>query len=227
MERYEEFRQYDLQCHQDGVLFCKVFFVADRDSIAATLGKRLAQKKMVQDLRVWLDANSVAHDRRDLEEIEAHIDPTDFVAFNKYEENLSRFAEVARNTDYNEAVVWDNDDDNDNNNNNNSVAYKNNWVVVCTSDRQKARLGILKAFRSQLQRFAAEPQGPIDARDKLIDFCKQDDHAADSSQHVPEDIADQLEHGLSLRALLQALLLFLLACEYARETWNFSWDDVV
>jgi hypothetical protein len=47
-----------------------------------------------------LDANSSEQFREGLAEIELHIDPTDFIAFNKYEENLAKFAEVARNTDY-------------------------------------------------------------------------------------------------------------------------------
>lgn len=78
LKRYEEFRAYDYTCRSQGVLFCKVMFVTDRDSIAATLGKRLAHKKIVQDLRTWLDANSREHAYEGLTAIEAHIDPTDF-----------------------------------------------------------------------------------------------------------------------------------------------------
>ena len=85
LERYTEFRQYDYNCRLNDVLFCKVFFVADRDSIAKTLGKRLAHKKIARDLHAWLDANnSVKEYREGLQEIEAHIDPTDFTAFNRY-----------------------------------------------------------------------------------------------------------------------------------------------
>jgi hypothetical protein len=83
LQRYEEFRTYDANCRAEGVLFFKVFFVTDKDSIAKTLGKRLAHKQIARDLRAWLDANSVEHSREGLEEIENHIDPTDFVAFNK------------------------------------------------------------------------------------------------------------------------------------------------
>jgi polyphosphate kinase 2 (PPK2 family) len=100
LKRYEEFRTFDFNCRNEGVLFCKVFFVTDRDSIASTLGKRLAHKKIAGDLHTWLDANSSEQFRDGLAEIEMHINPTDFIAFNKYEENLSKFAEVARNTDY-------------------------------------------------------------------------------------------------------------------------------
>jgi hypothetical protein len=60
----------------DGVLFLKLLFVADKDSIALTLGKRLAHKTIAQtDLKTWLDANSIEHDREGLAEIEDHIDP--------------------------------------------------------------------------------------------------------------------------------------------------------
>ena len=48
-----------------------------------------------------------------LEEIKAHIDPTDFIAFNNYERNLRIFANFAVNTD----------------------SELNPWVVVNTGDR--------------------------------------------------------------------------------------------
>ena len=76
LRRYDDFRAYDAQCKEEGVLFFKLLFVADKDSIAATLGKRLAHKKIAQDLHTWLDANSFEHAREGLDEIELHIDPT-------------------------------------------------------------------------------------------------------------------------------------------------------
>ena len=100
LDRYKEFKEFDAQCRRDSILFCKLLFVTDRDAIARTLGKRLAHRKIAHDLRRWLDAN---HDgeinREGLDEIEAHIDPTDFIAFNSYHNNLKQFASVARNTD--------------------------------------------------------------------------------------------------------------------------------
>jgi polyphosphate kinase 2 (PPK2 family) len=96
LERYEQFREYDRQCFDDGVLFLKCFFVSDRDTIAATLGKRLAHKQIVRDLRIWLDANSKPHVREGLDAIAAHVDPTDFVAFNKYDDNLLNFTDFVR-----------------------------------------------------------------------------------------------------------------------------------
>jgi hypothetical protein len=67
VQKYEEFREFDAQCRRDDVLLLKLLFVADKDSIASTLGKRLAHKKIAQDLRIWLDANSVRHEREGLE----------------------------------------------------------------------------------------------------------------------------------------------------------------
>ena len=93
-------------------------FVTNRDSIASTLGKRLAQKQMARDLRIWVsDAEwadivtltnrltpfhsvmqhkaSKGGENNDsdigfegLAAIENHLDPTDFVAFNCYQTNL-------------------------------------------------------------------------------------------------------------------------------------------
>jgi hypothetical protein len=39
-EKYAGFRDYDETCTEEVVLFCKLLFVADKDSIVATLGKR-------------------------------------------------------------------------------------------------------------------------------------------------------------------------------------------
>ena len=46
LKRFQEFKEYDHVCSSKGVLFVKLFFVSDRDSIAATLGKRLAVRKL-------------------------------------------------------------------------------------------------------------------------------------------------------------------------------------
>lgn len=56
-DRYREFMQFDADCTKKKILFIKLMFVANRDSIAGTLGKRLAQRKMSQDLRTWLKAS--------------------------------------------------------------------------------------------------------------------------------------------------------------------------
>ena len=92
--------------------------MTNRDSIAKTLGKRLAQKKMANDLTTWNQACRSRSGEENiifegLEEIKAHIDPTDFVAFNNYERNLRIFSNFCLNTD-NE---------------------QNPWIVVNTGDR--------------------------------------------------------------------------------------------
>ena len=217
LKRYEEFRTYDFNCRAEGVLFCKVFFVTDKDSIAATLGKRLAHKKIARDLRAWLDANSVEQVREGLEEIELHIDPTDFVAFNKYEENLHNFAEFARNTDY-VGHVGDQYDS--------SIGYNNPWVVVNTSFRHGARLNIMKAFRHQLNRFATSPGDRIEAFDDLAEFFGREIVDEVVTRPVPSNIVEEKEHGVSIRAVLQAGLLLLLFYAYAYQTWNFHIEDI-
>ena len=91
---------FDRQCRENDILFLKLFFITNRDSIAKTLGKRLAQKKMAKDLTTWLQACRSRGEVDDvsfegLEAISAHIDPTDFVAFNCYERNLRIFSTTA------------------------------------------------------------------------------------------------------------------------------------
>jgi len=216
LKKYNEFRKYDYNCREDGVLFFKCFFVSSRDSIAATLGKRLAHKKIARDLRTWLDANSVAHAREGLEEIELHIDPTDFVAFNKYEENLSKFSEVVRNTDY--VGIWGESDEAKA-----APVYYNPWLVINTSNRHSARLNMMKAFRLQLERFAETPrEAPKGFFAKLKFMCNYRRVDGDVTIAVPSDIVEKKEHGLSLRAVFQSFVLFLLFYAYAYQTWNFD-----
>jgi polyphosphate kinase 2 (PPK2 family) len=138
-ERFREFRAFDERMYQQGVLFCKLLFVTTRDSIASTLGKRLAQRKMAKDLHIWLQASRGGDSTygnqgfEGLDEITLHIDPTDFVAFNRYQKNLRIFTNVALNTDTNE----------------------NPWLVVNTTDRFAARAQLLRAFSGQVQRYQA------------------------------------------------------------------------
>lgn len=136
-EKYREFMAFDRECFEKNVLFLKLLFVTNRDSIAATLGKRLAQKKMARDLRTWLKSSRGGGNEygeigfEGLDAIENHIDPTDFVAFNSYEQNLRIFTNFALNTE----------------------SRANSWVVVNTSDRYAARKQLLSAFRMKLERF--------------------------------------------------------------------------
>mmetsp|Transcript_31961 Transcript_31961/g.41123 ORF Transcript_31961/g.41123 Transcript_31961/m.41123 type:complete len:115 (-) Transcript_31961:624-968(-) len=58
-QRYEEFIAFDKQqCRDKDILFLKLLYVTNRDSIAKTLEKRLAQKKMAEDFTTWLQACS-------------------------------------------------------------------------------------------------------------------------------------------------------------------------
>ncbi len=140
-KRYEEFLAFDRECREKDILFLKLFFVTNRDSIAKTLGKRLAQKKMARDLTTWLQAcrsrgevDEVSYEG--LEAISAHIDPTDFVAFNQYERNLRIFSNFVMNTDTDE----------------------NPWVVVNTGDRYAARKALMSSFREHLKQFQSRRQ---------------------------------------------------------------------
>lgn len=219
LKKYAEFRDYDYTCRNEGVLFCKMFFVTDKDSIAKTLGKRLAHKKIARDLRTWLSANSTEKECHDgLAEIEAHIDPTDFVAFNHYQENLSRFAEFVRNTDC--AAPMGEDPS--------LTGYHNPWLVVNTSDRYSARMGIMKAFEKQLRAFTKDPTPPrVEPYDTLSFLFGSEPMHPSLSEPVPNDIVERREHGISLRAVLQSLLLLLLCYFYAYQTWKFNIADIL
>ena len=102
--------EFDAKCREDNILFSKVMFVADRDTIARTLGKRLAHKVVVKDLHTWLDASSGNEDgrisREGLAEIDNHIDQSDFVAFNSYHDNLHQFMSFAKSTDAMSNTTW-------------------------------------------------------------------------------------------------------------------------
>lgn len=144
-ERFLEFMKFDHELYERNILFCKLLFVTNRDSIAATLGKRLAQRHMAKDLNTWLQASRGDDSKfgdlgfEGLDEINLHIDPTDFIAFNRYIKNLRIFANFAMNTDSDE----------------------NPWLVVNTTDRFAARSQLLRAFAGQIQRFQARKRTSI------------------------------------------------------------------
>lgn len=138
-ERFLEFKEFDRKLYERNILFCKLLFVTNRDSIASTLGKRLAQRQMARDLHTWLQASRGGESAfgdigfEGLDEINLHIDPTDFIAFNRYQKNLRIFANFAINTDSDE----------------------NPWLVVNTGDRYAARKRLLRAFLAQVERYQA------------------------------------------------------------------------
>ena len=136
-DRFREFMAFDREMFDRNILFCKLLFVTNRDSIASTLGKRLAQRKMASDLHTWLQASRGGESAfgdigfEGLDEINLHVDPTDFIAFNRYQKNLRVFTNFALNTDSDE----------------------NPWLVVNTTDRFAARKQLLRAFAGQVQRY--------------------------------------------------------------------------
>lgn len=111
--------------------------------------------------------------------------------------------------------------------------YINPWLVVNTSNRHQARLNILKAFGKQIQRHAnSKPR----SYDTLVRFCclrsafgGRNDVVFDIDEEnrpVPNDIVEEREHGISLRAVFQSLILAFLFYVYAQKTWDISFDDV-
>lgn len=216
LQKYCEFRSYDADCRKNGVLFCKILFVTDKDSIAATLGKRLAHKRIAQDLKSWLDANSSQHYREDIEAIERHIDPTDFIAFNRYDENLTQFADFARNTDDLSDVTSPQDE---------YPYYVNPWLVVNTSNRHMARLQIIRAFEHQVNRFTLDPKYPTSKfqlfkRYVLRDFVE----AVDDPKPQRNLVVEERESPISVRVILQVVILGLLLYFYIYQTWNLQVD---
>ncbi|KAL7543313.1 hypothetical protein ACHAXR_012622 [Thalassiosira sp. AJA248-18] len=203
-KRYEEFIAFDQQCREQDILFLKLLFVTNRDSIAKTLGKRLAQKKMAKDLTTWLQA---CRDRsgddnisfEGLEEITAHIDPTDFIAFNNYERNLRIFSNFCHNTD--------------------SQQNANPWVVVNTGDRYAARKALLKAFRSHLHDFESRGKGCAPcSRGTLV--APPHTQGMEINDMMKTKFSRSWRH--SLLAWLAFMGLLLLAFVYAENT---KWDD--
>lgn len=201
-KKYTEFRYYDEGC-QNLVLFCKLLFVTDKDSIAATLGKRLAHKKIARDLKTWLQANSYEHSLAGLEEIEKHIDPTDFVAFNRYWTNLSTFTDFVRNTDKFATR----------NMNGERASYKNPWTVVNTSDRHAARLHLLRTFENQLKNFSRSRKHYITkSLEMRISYLKDD--------VICHFFYGERHRQLSFRAVFQVILLVCLVYFYLYTTWK-------
>lgn len=144
-DRFREFMKFDREMYEKNILFCKLLFLTNRDSIASTLGKRLAQRHMAKDLHTWLQASRGGESAfgeigfEGLDEINMHIDPTDFVAFNRYQKNLRVFTNFALNTDSDE----------------------NPWLVVNTTDRYAARKQLLRAFAGQMQRYQARKRSTL------------------------------------------------------------------
>lgn len=143
--RYIDFHKFEEDCLSNGILFCKLLFVSSRDAISKTLGKRLAHKGIVRDLHTWLDANSIHHERDGLNEIENHIDPTDFVALNKYDFNLKVFYGFVMRTDHAGSLHSDM---------HKAFCEYLPWLVINTTERHRARIQVMRSFEKQLDQYA-------------------------------------------------------------------------
>jgi polyphosphate kinase 2 (PPK2 family) len=192
-ERYQEFLEFDERCMDQNILFCKLLFVADRDSIAKTLGKRLAHSQICKDLHKWLDSSVGRHiDREGLDEIDLHIDPSDFVAFNSYHNNLHAFTTFARNTDTRP-----------------QSQLTNPWLVINTSDRHPARVELLTMFSRELERFAAVRSG-----NKGGTLGHRVCVALGCSSGVPSMVTFKKHLNFRLRTLVLAMFMLILLSFY-------------
>ena len=135
-DRYREFMAFDNECFKKNILFIKLLFVTNRDSISSLIGIRLGVQNVIQDLHKWLTAsygveraNSIINglDLRDMSN-----DTTDFEAYNAYQSTLSKFASFALNTDSN----------------------CNPWLVVDTADHFLASYQLLNVFAAQIDAYA-------------------------------------------------------------------------
>lgn len=203
-DKHREFMTFDKECFDKNILFLKLVFVTNRDSIAATLGKRLAQKKMARDLRTWLKSSRGGESGdgevgfEGLDAVEHHIDPTDFLAFNNYQTNLRIFTNFALNTD----------------------SRENPWVVVNTGDRYAARKHLLRAFRMKLDRFKM--------RKEHCNCCAPRPHPRDDEalQDTPGlDVDEMMEKGFTrplpiqlVVALIGILTIVFYYCEHTTFT---------
>ena len=201
-DRYREFLEFDEMCMDQNILFCKLLFIADRDSIAKTLGKRLAHKQICKDLHYWLDASVGRHiDREGLNEIDNHIDPTDFVAFNSYHKNLHAFTNFAKNTDVSP-----------------HAKLTNPWLVINTSDRHPARVEMLTSFSGELERFASVRSGEVECQT----VCHQLSVALGCSTGVRSMVSFKRYLHFRLRTLILCMLMLVLVTIYSYTKLDFD-----
>lgn len=194
--RYQEFLEFDERCMDQNILFCKLLFIADRDSIAKTLGKRLAHSQICKDMHKWLDSSVGRHiDREGLNEIDSHIDPSDFVAFNSYHKNLHAFTTFARNTDTRS-----------------QSKLTNPWLVINTSDRHPARVELLTMFSKELERFAAVRSGK--GAGGVESTCHQVGVALGCSSGTPSMVTFKKHLNFRLRTLLLTMFCLLVISFY-------------
>mmetsp|Transcript_17226 Transcript_17226/g.32607 ORF Transcript_17226/g.32607 Transcript_17226/m.32607 type:complete len:884 (-) Transcript_17226:131-2782(-) len=220
LERYLEFHQFEEECLSNGIMFCKLMFVTSRDSISTTLGKRLAHKEIVRDLHAWLDANSIHHVRDGLSEIENHIDPTDFVAVNKYEHNLKTFHDFVLHTDH---VGRSHDA------HNSECAYIP-WLIINTSKRHLARIQIMKSFEKQLDLYAKSIRKHHGVPPKISEGSLSKEEEADEFHNLLSDPRGPFNHGCPentgsawvavKESSIYVMLMVLIAMSYFHQSWN-------
>lgn len=135
-DHYREFMAFDNECFKKNILFIKILFVTNRDSISSLIGIRLGVQNVTQDLHKWLTAsygveraNSIING---LKLRDMSNDTTDFEAYNAYQSTLSKFGSFALNTDSN----------------------CNPWLVVDTADHFLASYQLLKVFAAQIDAYA-------------------------------------------------------------------------
>jgi hypothetical protein len=135
-DHYREFMAFDNRCFKKNILFIKILFVTNRDSISSLIGQRLGVQNVTQDLHKWLTAsygieraNSIING---LELRDMSNDTTDFEAYNAYQSTLSKFGSFALNTDSN----------------------CNPWLVVDTADHFLASYQLLNVFAAQIDAYA-------------------------------------------------------------------------
>ncbi len=152
-------------------------------------------------------------------EVEAHIDPTDFVAFNKYRSNLSIFTEFARNTNTMKSSLTADIPD----------KYDDQWNVICTTNRYPARMQLLKQFERQLERYALTPTDKETFIGRFYAFFDPKQVSKRVSSIVPVNYVEKKHEAnkVSFRVIFQSLLLLCLLYFYAYITWNFDLLDYV
>lgn len=227
-KRYIDFHDFEEDCLNNGILFCKLLFVTSRDAISKCLGKRLAHKEFARDLHSWLDANSVYHNREGLAEIENHIDPTDFVALNKYDTNLKIFYDFVLHTDHVGRLHED------------THAYACDylpWLVINTSERHLARMQIMRSFEKQLDLYARSIQKrtkvPEILRPGSLSAIKEDEdfeHLLDEHRRNPHKYSLTENNGRLLDAVRESsfycFVMILIIISYFHQTWKVDfWGD--
>ncbi len=244
-QRYVDFHRFEEDCMAKGILFCKLLFVTSKDAIAKTLGKRLAHKKIVGDLHTWLDANCTDHsdgEREGLQEIENHIDPSDFVAVNNYDRNKKIFYEFVLHTDRigrlhsnSTHIMCDSHHSICDDSTNPSCDYFP-WLIINTSERHQARIQVMKSFEKQLDQYeksirrnAAVVPALSPTGDVALAETNEDSNLLllDSSGHPIDHEYDCNENQGNLMVALKEsfiylLLMVIIPCTYLHQSWKIG-----